>query len=145
LEQAGDIDGAIEIYEGLYTLDSSNVVVANNLASLLATHRDDAASLDRAFRIARRLRGVDVPAFQDTYGWIVYRRGDYAEALDYLRPAALGLPGDPLVHYHLGKALYEQGRTEEAVQAFTHALDIAGDNPLPQFSDARTLLSELLQ
>jgi Flp pilus assembly protein TadD len=145
LEQAGDIDGAIEIYEGLYTLDSSNVVVANNLASLLATHRDDAASLDRAFRIARRLRGVDVPAFQDTYGWSVYRRGDYAEALDYLRPAALGLPGDPLVHYHLGKALHAQGRSEEAVQAFTHARDIAGDNPLPQFTDARTLLSELLQ
>jgi len=65
------------------------VVVANNLASLLTAHRTDDASLDRAYRIARRLRGIDVPAFQDTYGWIAHRRGDYAEALDYLRPAAL--------------------------------------------------------
>ncbi|MCK0122102.1 tetratricopeptide repeat protein [Loktanella sp. F6476L] len=145
LEQTGDIDGAIGIYEDLYTRDSSNVVVANNLASLLAAHRDDTASLDRAYRIARRLRGVDVPAFQDTYGWIVYRRGDHAEALDYLRPAALGLPGDPLVQYHLGKALHALGRTEEATQALTQALDLAGDSPLPQFTDARTLLSELLQ
>ncbi|MBB5723645.1 putative Zn-dependent protease [Loktanella ponticola] len=145
LEQAGDIDGAIAIYDTLYTADSANVVVANNLASLLAAHRDDSASLDRAFRIARRLRGVDVPAFQDTYGWIVYRRGDYAEALDYLRPAATGLPGDPLVQYHLGKTLHAVNKPAEAIETLTRALDIAGDSDLTQFADARTLLTELLQ
>lgn len=145
LEQTGDIDGAIGIYEGLYATDSSNVVVANNLASLLAAHRTDSASLDRAYRIARRLRGVEVPAFQDTYGWIVYRRGDYAEALDYLKPAALGLPGDPLVQYHLGKTQHALGKTDEAIATLTQALEIAGDNSLPQFADARALLSELIQ
>lgn len=145
LEQDGDIDGAIGIYEGLYTLDSANVVVANNLASLLAAHRTDDASLERAYRIARRLRGIEVPAFQDTYGWIVYRRGDFAEALDYLRPASLGLPGDPLVHYHLGKTLHALGKTDEAIDTLTQALEIAGDSALPQFDDARTLLSELIQ
>ena len=145
LEQQGDIDGAITIYEGLYTLDSANVVVANNLASLLAAHRDDAASLDRAFRIARRLRGIDVPAFQDTYGWIVFRRGDPADALDYLRPAAAGLPDDALVHYHLGRALHALNKDDEAIETFTRALEIAGDSDLPQFEIARTLLTELLQ
>lgn len=145
LEQGGDIDGAIGIYEGLYTLNSANVVVANNLASLLAAHRTDDASLERAYRIARRLRGVEVPAFQDTYGWIVYRRGDYAEALDYLRPAALGLPGDPLVHYHLGKTYHALGNVEDAIETFTQALEIAGDSSLPQFDDARALLTELIQ
>ena len=145
LEQSGDIDGAIAIYEGLYTADSANVVVANNLASLLTAHRTDDASLDRAYRIARRLRGIDVPAFQDTYGWIAHRRGDYAEALDYLRPAALGLPGDPLVQYHLGKTQHALGKTEAAIDTLTQALEIAGDNPLPQFDDARALLTELIQ
>ena len=38
--------------------------------------RDDPESLERAFAIARRLRGSDVPQFQDTYGWILHRRGD---------------------------------------------------------------------
>ncbi len=33
LEQAGDIDGAIAVYEAMYAKDSSNVVIANNLAS----------------------------------------------------------------------------------------------------------------
>jgi tetratricopeptide (TPR) repeat protein len=145
LEQTGDIDGAIGIYEGLYTLDSANVVVANNLASLLAAHRADAASLDRAYRIARRLRGIDVPAFQDTYGWIVYRRGDHDEALDYLRPAAAGLPGDALVQYHLGKTLHALNKDDEAIATFTTALEIAGDTTLPQFADARALLTQLIQ
>ena len=145
LEQSGDIDGAIGIYEGLYTADSANVVVANNLASLLAAHRDDPASLDRAYRIARRLRGIDVPAFQDTYGWIVFRRGDHDEALDYLRPAAEGLPGDPLVQYHLGRTYDALGRTDDAIDTLTRALEIAGDNPLLQFDEARALLTALIQ
>ena len=90
LEQKGDVDGAIAAYEALYTKDTGSPVLANNLASLLASNRDDAASLDRAFAIARRLRGTDVPYFQDTYGWILHRRGDDAEALTYLAPAAEG-------------------------------------------------------
>ena len=76
LEQKGDIDGAIAAYEALYAKDSGSPVLANNLASLLASYRDDPASLERAFAIARRLRGTDVPYFQDTYGWILHRRGD---------------------------------------------------------------------
>ena len=60
-KQKGDIDGAIAAYEALYAADSGSPVLANNLASLLASYRDDPASLERAFAIARRLRGTDVP------------------------------------------------------------------------------------
>lgn len=143
MERAADVDGAIAIYEALYTKDSSNVIIANNLASLLATYRDDNDSLERAFRVARRLRGMDVPAFQDTYGWIVFRRGDHAEALDYLKPAAEGLSGDPVVQYHLGRAYHAVGQMKEAQAALANALDLAGDRDLPQFQTARALLEEM--
>lgn len=143
LEKAGDIDGALAIYEAMYAEDSGNVVVANNLASLLAAHKADAASLDRAFAVARRLRGLEVPAFQDTYGWILYRRGDLAEAVKNLEPAAKGLPDDPMVQVHLGLAYADLGRTEEARTQLTHALDLAGDSPLPAFEEARKRLAAL--
>jgi len=143
LEQTGDIAGAIAIYEDLYALDSSNVIIANNLASLMATHLDDDASLDRAFRIARRLRGMEVPAFQDTYGWIAYRRGDFAEARDYLEPAATALPGDPLVQYHLGMTYHALGQSRDAAKALQTALDLAQGNTLPQFDTARDVLVEI--
>src|SRR5690606_32304331 len=74
-ERAGDIEGAIAIYETLYERDSNALVVANNLASLLSTHRSDPESLERAYTVARRLRGSTLAPFQDTYGWIAYRRG----------------------------------------------------------------------
>jgi tetratricopeptide (TPR) repeat protein len=66
-------------------------VVANNLASLISTYRDDDDSLDQAYTIARRLRGTDVAPFADTYGWIAYRRGEYDVALEHLERAAAGI------------------------------------------------------
>lgn len=143
LERAGDIDGAIAVYETLYAGNTDNVVIANNLASMIATHRTDAESLERAFAIARRLRGTDVPAFQDTYGWIEYRRGNLTEALAYLEPAAAGLPDDPLVQYHLGMTYAGLDRPADARRQLARALDLAGDSPLPQFETARQTLAGL--
>lgn len=121
LEKKGDIDGAIAIYETLYTANSDDMVVANNLASLLASTREDQESLDRAWTVARRLNGTQVPAFLDTYGWISFRRGDTAGALSALQKAAAGLPDDPSVAYHLGRAYAEQGRKDEATAEYDRA------------------------
>ena len=145
LERRGEIGGAIEIYEELYAADSSNLILANNLASLISAHRDDDESLERATAIARRLRDTDVPAFQDTYGWIQYRSGNFDEALEYLEPAAAGLPEDPLVQYHLGMTYLALDRHAEARETLERALDIAGEaNPLPQFDRAREALQGLV-
>ena len=118
LEQNGDIDGAIAIYEMLYDRDSNAPLLANNLASLLVSHRDDAASLARAELIARRLRGTDVPAFQDTYGWIAHRLGNHDEALRYLEPAAAALTSDATVQYHLAATYAALGRNPQALAQF---------------------------
>lgn len=144
LEQAGDIEGAIAVYEALYAENSNNVLVANNLASLITTFRDSPEDLERAFAIARRLSSSTVPAFQDTYGWIEYRRGNPAEALRYLEPAAEGLPNDPLVQFHLGMTYAALERPAEARAALTRALEIAGENStLPQMQTARETLASL--
>jgi predicted Zn-dependent protease len=143
LERKGDIDGAIDIYEQLYALNSGSTIVANNLASLLSTYREDDQSLERATKIARRLRDTSNPAFQDTYGWIAYRRGNAEEALKYLEPAAAALTNDPLVQYHLGMVYADLERTDEARKTLANALDRAGDSPLPQFETARETLAKL--
>ena len=143
LERAKDFEGAIEIYEGLYARNSGNLIFANNLASMITTHRTDAESLDRAFTIASRLRETPVPPFQDTFGWIEYRRGNYDDALAYLEPAAKGLPDDPFVQYHLAMTYVALERVEEARVALTNTLKLAGDASLPQFESAREELAKL--
>ena len=115
LEHRGDVDGAIALYEALYEANSDSPLLANNLASLLASARTDAASLTRAEVIARRLRGTEVPAFQDTYGWIATRIGNPDEALRYLEPASARLPDDLAVGYHLAMTYAALGREAEAL------------------------------
>ena len=144
LEQSGDADGAIEIYERLYKDLPNSPVVANNLASLISTYRTDDESLERAYAVARRLRGTEVPAMMDTYGWIAFRRGDIDEARPYLEGAAGVLTDDPLVQYHYGMLLAAAGEREAAIAQLTRALEIAGpDDKRPQFDIARTEIERL--
>lgn len=147
LEKRGDIPGAIEIYENLYERNSSSVVVANNLASLISATSDDPATVDRAFSIARRLRGTDVPAFQDTYGWLLARRGNHELALEYLIPAADGLPEDPTVQYHLAHTYVLAGRDTDALDAFkaTQALLDKATTDMPYAEEVRQEIDRLTQ
>ncbi len=142
LEQSKDIDGAVAIYEKLYARDTSSLIVANNLASLLATYFEDDESLERAFTVARRLNGTQVAPFQDTYGWILHRRGEHAEALSYLEPAAQALDQDPIVQYHLAKIYQALGREADAREAFGRAVTLSDeDDTRRQITEAREVLA----
>jgi tetratricopeptide (TPR) repeat protein len=144
LERDGDIDGAIAIYEQLYERLPNSLVVANNLASLISTFRTGEDSLDRAYTIARRLRGTEVAPFADTYGWIAYRRGEYGVALEHLERAAAGLPDHALVQYHLGMTYLALDRSDEALEQLMRAVDLAGpDDTRPQFASAREEIAAL--
>ncbi len=126
LERAGNIDATIAIYEDLYAVNSDSVVFANNLASLLVTYKNDPESIERAWVIARRLRDTDIPAFQDTFGWLAFRRGDPEAALPYLQSAAAGVPQDPIVQYHLAEVYAALDRPQDAIAAYQRVLELAG-------------------
>ncbi|HVH02941.1 MAG TPA: tetratricopeptide repeat protein, partial [Amaricoccus sp.] len=143
-EAAGDREGAIALYEALYARDTGAPVVANNLASLIATTRGDPASVERAFGIARRLRGSDVPPFQDTYGWLLHLRGDPGQALDYLAPAAEAMPGNAEVQFHRAEAEFALERLEAAKTSYDRALAAAAaGSPLPEAATARSRLAAI--
>lgn len=125
LENNGQIDDAIALYEAMYEQDSDNVIIANNLASLLVTHRDDAESLERAWVVARRLRDRNIPAFQDTYGWISFRRGELESAISHLEPAAKGLPKDATVQYHLAEAYAASGQIGKAITQYQKVIGMS--------------------
>lgn len=139
----GDIAGAVAIYDALYVQDSGNPIIANNLASLLPVLSDAPETIDRAARIARRLRGSDVPAFQDTYGWTLHLTGKSAEALPLLEQAAAGLPEDGSVQYHLGAVLAALGRKDEARPALERAIALASSEADPHVAAAKAALESL--
>ncbi len=144
-EAKGDIDAAIAIYETLYKANSNNSIIANNLASLLASYRDDEASLQRAFVVARRLRGTEQPAFQDTYGWIATRLGNLNEALEYLEPAAQALESDPVVQYHLAELYHRLKRDQDALPYYQRVVTLveAGAPPPPFLAEVQAQIKTL--
>lgn len=145
LEQDNQIDAAIAIYEDLYEKSSNSIIVANNLASLLSARRDDQESLDRAFVVARRFKDTETPALQDTYGWILHRKGQSAEALPYLESAASSLTNDALTQYHLGMVYVSLDQRENAIRQLQKTIDIAGPaDTRPQIENARSELSKLI-
>ncbi len=121
LEAKNDADGAIALYEEMLIVYPEDPAIRNNLASLLADHRLGEENLNRADRLARNLRTLDVPFFNDTLGWIAYRKGDHETAVRLLRDAAGKLPKQPLPRYHLGMAYLALEKPDEALQNFVKA------------------------
>lgn len=142
LELRGAFREAIEQYEALYGANPENIIYANNLASLLAEQRaDDPDSVARAARIAQRLHSVNVPEFQDTYGWTRHLIGESEGALRALIPAAEALPNNALVQYHLGRVYAALGRPADARVRLEAALIV--DPSFPKADSAREALNAL--
>ena len=130
LEAKGDYEAAIAEYESMLKQNSGSLVVANNLASLLADHRTDKASLERAYSLASVLRKSQVPLFKDTLGWTYYQRGDYKNAISLLEEAAVALPQMALVRYHLGMSYFADGQAIKASEQFKKALELTPPSDL---------------
>ncbi|MEM9959006.1 MAG: tetratricopeptide repeat protein [Pseudomonadota bacterium] len=129
LEILGEVEEAITQYELLYTARPQSLVIANNLASLLADNRDDEASLNRAFEMARGLQSVSLPHFQDTYGWLLHRLGSSRDAVPILEKAAEALPNEAVVQYHLAAARAGVGQVDAARAGLIRVIDDARANP----------------
>ena len=144
LLQRGEFDQAIQEFETIYDLQPDSLVAANNLASMLADfHAKNAELVDPAYAIAQRLANSTNPAHMDTYGWILYLRGEYSLALRSLKSAAQQLPSAPWVQYHTGMAYSKMKQVEPARRHFQAALDAGGSRMFPLREQAQAAIDEL--
>jgi Flp pilus assembly protein TadD len=63
----------------------------------------------------------------DSMGWVLFRKGQYERAIQYLRRAFEIMP-DAEVAAHLGEALWQAGKTDEAKQLWRDARRKDPDN-----------------
>jgi predicted Zn-dependent protease len=144
LDVSGQHEAAIAQYEDLYAADTQSPIVANNLASLLSQYRTDKASIDKAFAIAARFKGSNIPQFLDTLGWTYYLEGQYSEAMNLLKSAADRLPQTAAVQYHLGMAYKELGRNDLALIKLKEAIAIVPPPEAGDLARARAALDQLV-
>ncbi|MGE5466140.1 MAG: tetratricopeptide repeat protein [Ignavibacteria bacterium] len=67
------------------------------------------------------------PFILDSKGWVLYRKGDAAGALEVLK-RAFSIRPDPEIAAHLGEVLWVLGRRDEAVKAWDAAAKASPDN-----------------
>ncbi len=113
-ERMGRSEAAITLYDNLLKADANSAAAANNLAMLLVTYRSDKASLDRARALAERFSSSRNPAFIDTWGWVLYKRGEYADSVTALQKAVDKAPRAPELLYHLAMAQLGSGQSASA-------------------------------
>jgi putative PEP-CTERM system TPR-repeat lipoprotein len=133
---AGDVDGAIALYERSVEVLPANAALLNNLA-VLYDRKGDPRAADFAERANQA--APNSPPIQDTYGWILFRQGKTGRAVELLRAAHKGLPDNAEVQYHLAAVLAEQGDTAAAVELLKKAVR----GPIPE--DQKVAAQQLLQ
>lgn len=123
VDQRTDRDAAIATYEAVLVLSPGDVVASNNLAFALA---EDPARRAKALELARsafeRSRGDATVA--DTYGWVLYRNGDAAQAVRVLRDAVARRPRLVDAQVHLALALLATGDVAGARDRWQKALTL---------------------
>ncbi|MBA2271162.1 MAG: tetratricopeptide repeat protein [Chthoniobacterales bacterium] len=119
-------DKAREAYEKVLALQPSAALALNNLAYI---YSEQPNQLERAQELASRARNIAPaePHVAGTLGWILFKKGDYQQALGLLRESAEKLPDSALAQYHFGLAASMMGDTEAARVALERAVSSTTD------------------
>src|SRR5436190_21483377 len=140
-ERMENFPQARDAYEKVLSINPNLIPALNNLAYLDAERLND---LDKAYELARRARDLQAgdPAIADTLGWVLYKRGDYQQALTILQDSAEKLPDNPEIQFHLGMTAYAMGQTDIAKIALKKAAAAAKNFPGKDESKRRLSLLE---
>ena len=100
--------------------DPRDPQASNNLAYLLSEQNNQ---MDEALKYAQTAVELSPtePAFCDTLGWILYRKGLYGSAIPYLERASAN-PGSVVWKYHLAMAYAKSGDRQRGRKLLDAAL-----------------------
>ncbi len=137
-QRRGDDARSNATLERVLAIVPDDVGLNNNVAY---TWIDRGVRIEEAERMIRYAlsRTPRQPAYLDTYGWLLYKKGSLAEAKKWLGRARRGMSeADPVVLDHLGDTCWRLGQTEEAIGHWTAAVKAVNERTEQQLaSDAR--------
>ena len=139
-EKTKNYTAARDAYEKLLAINGNNALALNNLAVVYSERFDQ---VDKALDLAKRARTnfPNNPSFADTLGWVMFRKGDYRNALPLLQEGAAKLTDNPEVQYHLAMAQYMMGDEAAARTALQKAVQLP--SAFPQKEEAQQRLAIL--
>lgn len=124
--EAARHDRSDDAFEKALKLEPRDPTTLNNYAYYLSVRGD---KLDRAADMSRQSNEIapGQASFQDTYAWVLFRQGAYAEARVWIEKAmASGGANEGVIVEHFGDILYALGEREEAWVQWKKAMDLGG-------------------
>ena len=116
---------AYAAYDSALVYKDDNIGVLNNYAYYLSVERKD---LDKAEEMSYRTVKAEPKndTYLDTYAWILFEKGKYAEARIYIDQAIQhGGTDSSVVIEHCGDIYYHCGEIDKAVEYWKQAEDVA--------------------
>lgn len=116
-----DYPASDNYFEKALKVNPADPTVLNNYAYYLSVRNE---KLDKADSMSRKSNDIvpDQSSYQDTYGWILYKKGNYAEAKKWIEKAlGSSAEGNGTILEHLGDVLFKLGQTDEAVKYWQKA------------------------
>ncbi len=119
-DKAGQEREAVRSFETLLKVRPEDASLLNALGYSLADHNQ---KLPRAEMLIRKAleASPDNPAFLDSLGWVLFRRGDIPGAIPHLERAYRIFP-DSEIASHWGEVLWVNGKQSEARALWARAL-----------------------
>jgi tetratricopeptide (TPR) repeat protein len=144
------LERGIDEYESLLVKVPNNTGILNNLAYMLAENNE---RLDDALEYSRRAYRArpNAPGFLDTYSYVLYKKGRYEEAAEFLQSSLQQYEqqrtsAPPDVYEHLGMIKEELGSVTEALAAYKQALEVGTDElPEPVIERIKSAIDRLSQ
>jgi tetratricopeptide (TPR) repeat protein len=125
-DRMGDKPKVIESMKIVIEMDPNHVQGLNYLAFTYAEANDN---LDEAEKLVRRALNIEPNDgyILDTLGWILYKKGQFIDAIKVLEAALRNQPNEAIIAEHLGDAYTKHQLVEKARQMYKRAAEYETD------------------
>jgi len=113
-------------FEKALNIDEKNATALNNYAYVLAENND---SLDKAYKMSKLSLKEEPnnPSFLDTYGWILFKKGEYSIAKENIYKAINISGGNGELYEHLGDIFLALNDINSALSSWKKSLEFEPD------------------
>lgn len=121
-----DYEKSDKAFDDALKLNSDNFDVLNSYAYYLSERKDQ---LEKAEKLSKRCNELkpNEGNYMDTYGWILFQLGKYAQAEEWLLKATELKPKKPAILEHYGDCLFKLNKINDALNYWNAAMEAGGD------------------
>jgi len=125
---AGLHDKSDDAFTKALNINPENAVSLNNFAYYLSLRNVRLEDAEKMIQKAIQLQ-PNTASFEDTYGWVLYMKGEYKSAIKWLE-IAISHGGGADVMEHTGDAYFKLNNTEKALEYWKKAREKKDNDPI---------------